>query len=384
MRRQPSLLAALLLALALPTTALSGQATWIVDRTPLLDVPGLGDDGKVTFGYAAGAMRLADGALLIADRTESAVRLVDAKGKLVRTIGRSGDGPGEFRSIISAVGCGADSMLVWDLQSDRGSMVGAGGGVRQFTLSAADTAQPPFRFSCGTTRALAYASMPRPARGAAASKEPGVIAVTAALYRLTGDGAVQQRLGDIAAGEMITLTSPSGGQGAAPRPLGRAAAMTVVGNAVVIGAPDSAIATVIARDGTRRDIRLPITPRAPTRAEYAVAVDAVASMIPGPIRTQMAEQLGAAPMPDRIPAIAALFADPDGLLWVQSSPSGATAIDFLVARLDGAVVARVQVPAALTVHEIGRDYILGSYADAEDEMHVAVYRLRRTPLARNP
>ncbi len=377
MRHDAPCLLALALAVTLSAGSLSGQATWTVDRAPLLDVPGLGADGKVTFGYAAGAMRLADGALLVADRTESAIRLVDARGKLVRTIGRSGDGPGEFRSIISASGCGIDSMLVWDLRGNRGSMVGAGGGVRQFTLPAADTAQPPFRFSCAPPHTMAYLSMPRPARGNAASKDPTIIAVTAALYRIDADGTIQQRLGDIAAGEMIALTSPSGGRGSAPRPLGRSAAMTVVGSSVVIGAPDSAIATIIGSDGKRRDIRLPITPRAPTRAEYEAAVTATASLIPGPIRTQMAEQLAASPMPARIPAIAALFADPDGLLWVQSSPAGAKAIDFLVARLDGTIVARVQIPAALTVFEVGRDYILGSYTDAEDETHVAVYRLRR-------
>jgi|CXWL01.1.fsa_nt_gi hypothetical protein len=384
MRREAPYLLALFLAATAIAAPLAGQATWTVERAPLLDVPGLGANGKVTFGYAAGAMRLADGSLLIADRTENAIRLVDAKGALVRTIGRAGDGPGEFRSIISAGGCGTDSMLVWDLRSGRGSLVGAGGGVRQFTLAAADTAQPPFRFSCAGTRTIAYVSMPRPARGAAANKDPNVMAVTAALYRITADGGIQQRFGDIAAGEMLMLTSPSGGRGSAPRPLGRAAAMAVVGNSVVIGAPDSAVATIISSDGKRRDIRLPIAPRAPTRAEYEAAVAATASLIPGPIRTQLADQLGAYPMPDRIPAIAALFADSDGLLWVQSSPAGAKVIDLLVARLDGSVVARVQIPAALTVFEVGRDYILGSYTDTEEETHVAVYRLRRTPLARNP
>lgn len=360
-----------------PAHPLTAQVTWTVDRAPLLDVPGLGADGKVIFGYAAGAMRLADGALLIADRAENAVRLVDGAGKLVRTIGRTGDGPGEFRSIISAVGCGSDSLLIWDLRSNRGSMVSAGGGVRQFTIAASDTAQLPFRFSCGTTRTMAYVGSPKPAPGSMPNPDPTIIAIAGALYRVNGDGRIQQRFGDIAAGEMLMLTSPSGGRGGAPRPLGRAAAMAVVGSNVVIGAPDSAIATIIGSDGTRRDIRLPITPRAPTRAEYETAVAATASMIPGPMRSQMAEQIAAAPMPARIPAIAALFADPDGLLWVQSSPAGAKAINFVVARLDGTIVTRVQVPAALTVFEVGRDYILGSYTDAEDETHVAVYRLRR-------
>jgi hypothetical protein len=48
-----------------------------------------------------------------------------------------------------------------------------------------------------------------------------------------------------------------------------------------------------------------------------------------------------------------------------------------VVRLDGRVVARTQVPRGITIFEIGRDYVLGGYSDANDEMHVVTYRLRR-------
>jgi hypothetical protein len=65
------------------------------------------------------------------------------------------------------------------------------------------------------------------------------------------------------------------------------------------------------------------------------------------------------------------------LLWVQLSPTGAKQVDFVVMQLDGRIVARVRLPRSLTVYEIGRDYVLGAYADDDDEMHLAVYRLRR-------
>ena len=46
-------------------------------------------------------------------------------------------------------------------------------------------------------------------------------------------------------------------------------------------------------------------------------------------------------------------------------------------RLDGRVVARIRLPRALSIYEIGSDYVLGSYSDSGDEVHVAVYRLKR-------
>lgn len=373
--RAPTLIAWLC---ALPLTGAVGQAVWTVDRAPTLDVPGIGADGKVTFGYAAGATRLANGSLLIADRAENGIRVIDAAGKLLRTIGRAGDGPGEFQTMIWAGGCGADSMLVWDLRRRQASMVGASGTVaRQFAVPARDTAQLPFQFSCAHNRAMVYLSLPRPIRDATPPQDPNIRAVTAAVYRIAADGAVTQRLGDIPAGEVLATVSPTGGRGSAPRPLGRTASVAAVGNDVVIGSADSATATVVHDNGTRSQIRIPVTIRAPTRAEFDAAVQASASMIPAPIRQAMIAQLAAVPMPERLPAISALFGDPDGLLWVQSSPVGAKVIDFIVIQVDGRVVARAQIPLPLTIFEIGRDYILGSYSDAGDEMHVAVYRLRR-------
>jgi hypothetical protein len=311
---------------AVPFAGAVGQVAWTVDRTAILDVPGVGADGKVTFGYAAGATRLANGGLLIADRSESSIRVVDASGKLLRTVGRAGDGPGEFQTMIWAGRCGTDSLLVWDLRRRQASVVGASGSVaRQFGVPAGDTAQTPYQFSCssGGGRAMAYLSTPRPVRDTAPPRDPNIRAAAAAVYRIAPDGAVLQRLGEIPAGELVALMGPTGG------------------------------------------------------AEFEAAVQATVSMMPAQNRQAMTAPLMATPMPDRIPPVSALFGDPDGLLWVQTSPPGARAIDFVVMRVDGRVVARTQIPLPLTVFEIGRDYILGSYTDSSDEMHVALYRLRR-------
>jgi hypothetical protein len=360
----------------LPLAIAASQATWTVDRTPILDVPGVAADGKVNFGNAGGATRLADGSLLVADRAENAVRVIDALGKLLRTLGRPGQGPNEFASVIWAGGCGSDSLLVWDLGRRQASMVGAHGIGRQYSIPAGDTAQPPYQFSCARNRTMAYISAPRPDRSAP-SPAPNVMAVIAAVYRVNSEGAVIQRLGVVPGGEVVAATGPTGGRGAVPRPLGRAAYVAAVGDAIVISSADSALATIVPANGPSRSIRLPVTLRSPTRAEFDAAVHAAASMLPAQMRQAMTRQLAASPMPERLPPVSALFSDPDGLLWVQTSPPGARAIDFLVMQLDGRVTARVQVPLAMTIHEIGHDYILGSYLDANDEPHVAVMRLKR-------
>ena len=200
----------------LPTGFAHAQATWTVERTPVLDVSGVATDGTVNFGYAAGATRVANGLLLVADRADNSVRVIDSTGKLLRTLGRAGQGPNEFASIAWAGGCGPDSMLVWDLSRRQASMVGTGGIGRQYAIPAGDTAQMPYQFSCARNRNMVYVSAPRPDRSGAPSSVPNVQAVIAAVYRVNGEGAVIDRLGTVPGGEVLLITSPSGGRGAAP------------------------------------------------------------------------------------------------------------------------------------------------------------------------
>jgi hypothetical protein len=148
-------------------------------------------------------------------------------------------------------------------------------------------------------------------------------------------------------------------------------------NAVVVSSADSAFVIVMGTDGQTSRHQLPITVRAPTQTEFDAAVKATASMAPAAMREAMVQQLAAIPVPDRLPAISALFVDTEGLVWIQTTPPGGKTLDFLVMRDDGRVVAKAQVPMGITLFEIGRDYVLGSYTDAADEMHVALYRLRR-------
>lgn len=367
----------LALLLTAPLSTGTGQAIWQIDPQPLVDVAGLGPDGTVVFGEPAGATRLADGSLLIADRAENTIRVVDAGGGLVRSLGREGSGPGEFRTVLWAGGCGADTLLVWDLAERRATMVGAGGVGRQFVVPSGDTGQMPFAFSCSPSAAMAYLSVPRPDRNAPPPEDPRFVPVTASAYRIGAEGAITQRIGALPAGEVMMLTSPNGGRGSAPRPLGAASSIAAVDGRTVISSPDSAFVRVMRADGGEHRMPVPITPRAPTRDEFDAAVQAVSSFIPPQVRSAMTEKIAEAPMPETLPPIAALFVDPAGLLWVQGTPPGSATAEFVVMAVDGRQVATVRIAAPLTVYEVGRDYVLGRYTDADDEIHVAVYRLTR-------
>jgi hypothetical protein len=364
-------------ALLCPLAAVAGQAEWVVDRKPILDVPGVAASGTVNFENFVGATRLKDGSLLIADRGANSIRLIDPSGKLVRTSGRTGDGPGEFQTMLWAGRCGLDSMLVWDMRKGQASLVGASGAVaRQFKIpadSAIRVRRPINVIGCGS-RTIAYISEPT---GNAPTAVKEIMSMLASAVTVSREGKVVGHVDSLASGEWYAVVSPSGGHGAFPRPLGVTPFVTLVGDRAIIGLTDSARVMIVEPDGKRTTVGVPVLPRAPTREEFDAAVSSIAAMAPPQMRESAVGQLSKAPLPTLAPAFSGLFSDPLGLVWVQTSALSAKQPMFLVMQPDGRVVSRVIVPVALTVSEIGADYILGSYTDANDEPHVVVLRLSR-------
>lgn len=373
----------LLTALALiafPGAGLAAQATWTVDAKPILDVPGVTANGSVTFANMAGVTRLRDGSLLIADRGSNSIRLVDPRGKLVKSSGQTGDGPGDFQSMIWAGGCGPDSMLVWDLRRRVASMIGASGTVaRQFKVpsdSGTKIRVPLNVIACGDRGTIAYISDPT-GRVAPTSANPNIMGMLSSAVTTNREGHVVAHIDSLPSGEMYHTISPTGGNGAFPRPLGIAAFVAVIGDRAVVGLTDSARVVAIEPDGRRTTIRIPVQAHAPTRDEFDASVEKITAMAPAAMRLAMTEQLSKAPLPAVAPTYSGLFSDPAGLLWVEVSPATGKNGSLIAMQLDGKIVGRLALPMPMTVSEIGRDYILGTFEDANDEMHVVVLKLNR-------
>ena len=85
---------------------------WVVAADPILDLADTGRGAAHEFYRVADARRLVDGRIAVALQTE--VRLYSDSGAHERTIGREGDGPGEFRRITSLGMLPPDSLVVYD------------------------------------------------------------------------------------------------------------------------------------------------------------------------------------------------------------------------------------------------------------------------------
>jgi hypothetical protein len=74
-------------------------------------------------GDQSGVVLLDDGRIVVADGSANEIRVYDARGARLSTLGRTGDGPGEFRGVRGITAFGRDSLLAWDAR------VGASSGV---------------------------------------------------------------------------------------------------------------------------------------------------------------------------------------------------------------------------------------------------------------
>lgn len=122
MRRlgMPATLAATMMCWA--TTHARGQLpenVWRLSPRPVFIVGGVDAPPSELFSRIVGALRLGDGRFVVADGDELRLSLYGFDDELLATLGRPGDGPGEFRRIAGLWNPGGDTIAVWDSRAQR-------------------------------------------------------------------------------------------------------------------------------------------------------------------------------------------------------------------------------------------------------------------------
>ncbi len=148
----------LTLGIAAPLTAQSGISPVVYAVPPSVD--SLPSKPAVRFGgesmeYHAvvAIVPLRAGGIVVANGGTSQLRFFDGNGRLIREVGRSGGGPGEYIDIGGVVALPGDTLLVWDGIARRATVLTPGGAyVRAFALDA------PFAGGGSVKRVVALAS----------------------------------------------------------------------------------------------------------------------------------------------------------------------------------------------------------------------------------
>ncbi len=88
--------------------------SWVLSEKPLVEIGVREGEEVYQLHRVSGSVRLEDGKILVVNAGSRELRLFEADGSYLRTFGRDGEGPGEFRNPAKIRKLAPDSILVWD------------------------------------------------------------------------------------------------------------------------------------------------------------------------------------------------------------------------------------------------------------------------------
>jgi hypothetical protein len=359
------------------------QPLWRVDPKPHVIVPATNADGDVQFGSASWAARLPSGAIAILDGSDATIRIADTTGLVSRSMGRRGNGPGEFMAPMWIGVCG-DTLYAWDMRSARVSVFAHLGYARQFMPVGTNSS---FFGTCSRTGAFAAFTMPGPGTPSPAQergktsdgRDYEVRRMTAGILVTDATGTERARVPGVLWGEFIAgRLSPNGGFGSLPRPLGGQTYFAFAGERLVVARSDSGQVDIYDERGARTGgFIVTGDRRAPTAQEYERAILPAVSIAPPQMHEALAAFAREVPPPARRPAFARMLTDPSGRIWFVTSMDGDSVTRLRVHAADGSLITTLDVPVALMLFEVGDDHLLGRIESAAGEQAVVAFRIRR-------
>lgn len=333
-------------------------AMWTVNATPSLDISGNDSAGDPRIGIAEGVARLANGELVIADRGLTSLRFFSSNGELLRTVGREGEGPGEFRYIAGLLQC-SDSLFVHDITRGDPYQVFAFDGslARSLTFEYVQE-NTPYRTTCNRDGLFLHMGWERHETMAL-----GRARGTTLYWLADANGKHRASLGEFPGSERLVV---KGGTG--PHPLGREPVLALSRQRAYIGTADSFAVLSFATDGTPAamlrylDTDLRTTPDDIERFKFLDTAGQNTAM-----QQSLVRMWAGVEYPPTIPAYDQMIVDARDQLWVRRTPRriGGDA-EWIVFAADGTPLARTTMSGELRVYEIGDDYVLGIAVDPTD------------------
>jgi hypothetical protein len=350
------------------------ERPWSIDPKPTLI---LGDANQdVLFGAGlVGAIRLNDGRVVVGDRGDYSLRVFSPAGKLIKSLGRNGSGPGEIGYIVRLWRCG-DQIVTYDLQNgNRTTVFGTDLALRRsFRFGpAGEGGSSPYTSTCNAAGQFVH-------HGWETRKDmkPGAFRANVLLWTSGMDTTVHV-IGTIPGSERWGVFHEGGG-GTRPMPLGKQPVIAIGPDRIYTGAADTYTITMYDLSGkVMGTFSKPSVQLAVTKEDVDLAVEDEAAGKDDAARERVRKSYAAIELPRTIPAYKAMLIDSEGLVWIRDyRRASPTLANWTVFTANGKQVAEVQLPLHLTVSDIGRDYVLGKFIDpVEDIPEIRMYRLRR-------
>jgi len=349
------------------------ESPWRIDPEPVVSIGVEEGAEPYQFSLIGHAFRLDDGRIVVSNqRNPAEIRVFDAQGTHLRTLGRSGSGPGEFtfRSFADRLG---DTIRAYDPGQMRITHFSPDGellGVAQIANVGGDPASRYILFPGASNGGLlGRSNAPRP-DSTTSNPRRGFAEVILA----DPSGTARTQPMRIADGEYDESSSNNGLLLFTPR-----TGTLVKDSLLYVGTAADWTIDVYGPDlRLRRRIRRLVEPRPVTDADAAAYVEERVSVTRDPARRQAMERSFAGrAQRTHVPAYdMTMLVDAEGNLWVRSFPMpGQTEQSWSVFDGEGRYLGDVDVPASLQILTIERDHVLAVHRDELDVQRLQLLRL---------
>lgn len=347
-----------------PASSWEAAKQFTLSAKPLMAVGG--EEGDTTIDLSAGIMGassasvgrlLPDGRIVVVAGQPPQMMVIDSTGKKSGVIGRSGEGPGEYRLVTALLQLGSDTLLAFDMMRRKGILLGLDGssrGERDFPTVGSLPIPPTILgvLNDGTTIHRGDALDPRPSAGG----DPNSYQLPLPIVALIAGGARYDTLFMVQGIEMYSSTFSAGGTTTAiPRQIGfgKVPQLAVGPEAIWFTPSDKFEIHRRSTGGALLDvIRIDLPTREVTdadKAEYkrvlTEALTRMKSMAPPAVIDAEIKKLDETKFATRFPAVGQMQVDPTGALWanLSGSPLDSTTT-WAVFDATGSLQGRVTLP----------------------------------------
>lgn len=340
------------------------------------------------FDRVAGAARLHDGRIVVADGGSMSLRFFDSTGTFLKSVGRRGGGPGEFQTLRVFFAMPGDTMVAGaDIGGDLSYFTGAGQylerrGVMNPSIQIANAGMPLTLAPLNGSGTRAVGALPRPRPRGPGSRWVDSFPVAI----VDAHNAEIAQLGTLPSMELAMS------DGNPQQPWFAANAVFASGSGLFyIGyGSEYTIRAYSSQGKLLRIIRRAWTPTHVTRADidaYVVEWGKRWIKKTGAEEEAKRDSMRNDPYAAVVPAFAQFLPDRVGRLWVREAHladapgSGALNTTPLIASQwsvfdqTGRWLGDVTMPARFQPRDIGANYVLGTAIDEDGVQSIAIYRL---------
>ncbi len=354
--------------------AWTAATAWTVSDTPTVSIGGDESDSTAIFSRVQNAIRMSDGRILVPNGGTRELRFYHANGRFIKSVGRLGEGPGEFDWLGKVFRTDGDSLIIWDPNNARLTVFDSGGRfVRSVPLRSGQGISFPEPFGRASDGSLI-------GRTGSRNNATGAFRFASFYVRYGPDLAPTDTVAKRPGNDFFTQPCGDNGICGYGPPFARRTSAGFHNDRLYVGTGDRYEIEVIDMSG--RVVRL-IRDARPIRevssADAERQRETFLSDARDPARRAELEKVYAMmTVPQAMPAYGELKVDRSGNLWVEEYRTTDDApLRWTVFDSSGRVLGTLGMPSGLRVDEIGDDYVLGVFRDSLDVEHVRLHAIAK-------